>query len=116
MAKVTLDKQSFAKRMNLAMANAPLDRHTLAAAVGAHPNRIGDWMRGARWPDLANMASLAQVLDVEIEWLLTGRTTARRPSPAPVDLEAVGVARDLARLAPRLVTLAERAQRSARRN
>jgi transcriptional regulator with XRE-family HTH domain len=106
---------AFARRLTEAMSAANVERRELADKVGAHPNRVGDWMRGARWPAVNHLTALGAALGVSIDWLLTGRGAVSPPAVAGQNREAVDVARDLARLAPRLVPLAERAQRATGR-
>jgi transcriptional regulator with XRE-family HTH domain len=110
-------RTAFARRLTKAMTTANVDRQELARKVGAHPNRVGDWMRGTRWPAVNHLAGMGSALGVSVDWLLTGRHGASTRKPAPViqNREAVDVARDLARLAPRLVPLAERAKRATGR-
>ncbi len=105
-----LDRRAFASRLNVAMSDAHLTKRDLAEKVGAHHNRVGEWARGTRWPSIRHLASLAHVLNVDLDWLLLGRP----PDAAPVReaasaKRAIELARELAELAPPLVLIAERA-------
>src|SRR4051794_14496262 len=112
----TVSRSAFAGRLGQAMRAASVDKLELAQKVGAHPNRVGDWLRGQRWPSLDHLVAAASVLGVTVDWLLTG-AAARRPRkpPAAQNREAVAITRDLARLGPRLTKLSERAQQATGR-
>ena len=107
----TLDRAAFARRLSTAMTEAGLTRRDLAAQVGAHHNRVGEWARGTRWPSIGHLASLAHVLKVDVDWLLLG-TAGHAPEPSTAcSRRALELAQELAQLAPPLVLIAERAAR-----
>ncbi len=109
--KPTVTREAFAARLNKARENAGLSQRELAEAIDAHYNRVGEWTRGERWPNIKHLAALADTLHVEIDWLLRG-TRRSTPSPTPAQAEAaIVLARDIAVLAPSLVQLARRADR-----
>jgi transcriptional regulator with XRE-family HTH domain len=104
-----LDRPAFGARLNTAMTEAGLKQRDLAEQVGAHHNRVNEWVRGTRWPSIGHLASLAQVLKVDLDWLLLG-TPGRAPEPAAASgRRAIELAHELAALAPPLVLIAERA-------
>ncbi|MGP0102098.1 MAG: helix-turn-helix domain-containing protein [Solirubrobacteraceae bacterium] len=104
-----LDRLAFAGRLSTSMAEAGLTRRDLAAQVGAHHNRVGEWVRGARWPSIRHLASLANALNVDIDWLLLG-SPGHAPEPGVASGQrAIELAHELAQLAPPLVLIAERA-------
>jgi transcriptional regulator with XRE-family HTH domain len=104
-----LDRPAFARRLSTAMNEAGLTRRDLAQRIDAHHNRVGEWVRGARWPSIRHLVSLAHVLKVDLDWLLLG-TTEHAPEPvAASGQRAIELAHELAQLAPPLVRIAERA-------
>jgi transcriptional regulator with XRE-family HTH domain len=104
-----LDQLAFGARLNTAMTEAGFKQRGLAEQVGAHHNRVGEWVRGTRWPSIRHLASLAHVLKVDIDWLLLG-TPAHAPEPAAASGQrAIELAHEIAQLAPPLVLIAERA-------
>jgi transcriptional regulator with XRE-family HTH domain len=104
-----LDRLAFGARLKTAMTEAGLKQRDLAEQVGAHHNRVGEWVRGTRWPSIGHLASLAHVLKVDLNWLLLG-TPGRAPEPAAANGQrAIDLAHELAALAPPLVLIAERA-------
>jgi transcriptional regulator with XRE-family HTH domain len=104
-----LDRPAFGARLHTAMTEAGLNQRDLAEQVGAHHNRVGEWVRGTRWPNIRHLASLAYVLKVDLDWLLLG-TPGHAPAPKTVSGQlAIELARELAALAPPLVLIAERA-------
>jgi transcriptional regulator with XRE-family HTH domain len=104
-----LDRPAFGDRLNTAMSEAGLNQRDLAEQVGAHHNRVNEWIRGTRWPSISHLASLGQVLKVDLDWLLLG-AQGRAPEPAAASGQrAIELAHELAALAPPLVLIAERA-------
>ncbi len=105
----TLDRAAFAGRLSTAMTEAGLTRRDLAQRIDAHHNRVGEWVRGARWPSIRHLVSLAHVLKVDVDWLLLG-TIGHAPEPVAASAHrAIELAHELAQLAPPLVLIAERA-------
>jgi transcriptional regulator with XRE-family HTH domain len=71
----------------------------VASAIGVNPNRLSEWCTARQVPKLHQVVELARSLDVELDWLLTGRTST------DVDRDLVD---ELVRATPVLRALAER--------
>jgi transcriptional regulator with XRE-family HTH domain len=57
-----------------------LTQADLAAAVGVERNTVSRWENGGMLPkDPATIASLAAVLDVTVDWLITGSSSVTKP-------------------------------------
>ena len=63
-------KQEFAERLRMAAAKKDLRRIDIARAVGIKPTTVTDYMRGHSLPNVEVAKSIAEVLDVDANWLL----------------------------------------------
>jgi RNA polymerase primary sigma factor len=63
----------FKERLQAARRSKGLKQSELAKAVGVSPPLASMWLKGTRTPDEAALARLAEVLDTDLEWLLSGR-------------------------------------------
>lgn len=61
-----------------------LKQADLAAAVRVSPQAVSKWERGENAPDISVLAPLARLLDVSVEWLLTGGPAERETFEAVV--------------------------------
>jgi transcriptional regulator with XRE-family HTH domain len=105
-------RSQFAVRLREAMGRAGHTRSSLARNIGVHPNRVGDWMSGTRWPQVRHLMLAAHELGVTTDWLLTGRDGPSPNRDATFDRIARRIALDLAELVPPLTRLARDAQRA----
>lgn len=110
-----VDRAAFAARLTRAMGQAGHNRRSLAAAIGAHHNNVGQWASDTSWPRTDQLARLAIALNVSVDWLLTGRDPplAHARGAEEANAPAVQVARDLAELGPQLTRLARRARKAS---
>jgi transcriptional regulator with XRE-family HTH domain len=53
----------------------------VAARAGVHPSALSRWLKSAT-PDFASASKIAQCLNVEVNWLLTGEGPMRKLEPA----------------------------------
>src|SRR6202035_1416655 len=95
-------RNQFAKRLDAAIAAAGISHRELASRLSTHPNRISEWVTGKGVQKLPQTGRLAEILDVTLDWLVTGRQETD-----PVERRIV---EDLAGMAPSLTELARRAQ------
>jgi len=61
------------ERLQAARRSKGLKQSELAKAVGVSPSLASMWLKGTRTPDEEALERLAEVLDTDPEWLLTGR-------------------------------------------
>lgn len=81
------DRTPFAQRLAAALARRQLSQTQLAAALERRncrvtPGAVSQWVKGTKRPERDKAVLIADLLKVDVEWLLTGD-----PSKAPVDLE-----------------------------
>jgi phage repressor protein C with HTH and peptisase S24 domain len=63
---------NFRDRLSSAISRSPLSKGEIASRVGVQPPALSRWIRGAT-PDMKHLTSLANVLNVDVQWLLTGQ-------------------------------------------
>jgi transcriptional regulator with XRE-family HTH domain len=96
----------FKDRLRLALKRAEMSQAELGRRISAHPNLVGTWVRGTRYPSFQHLAALAPVLEVDIDWLVLGG----EESPEPRRDDILG--KRVRSLAPELIQLVELARRS----
>jgi transcriptional regulator with XRE-family HTH domain len=64
---------AFKERLQAALRGKDLKQSQLAKAVGVSPSLASMWLKGSRTPDDEAIERLAEVLDADANWLLTGR-------------------------------------------
>lgn len=85
-----LSSERFTQRLRAGIDQRPdLDARTVAAKVGRHETTVGKWLKGTLQPNLDDLARLAEVLGVTVDWLLgheVAKPTAARPVVARAGL------------------------------
>lgn len=104
MSEREFDRSAFGGRLKAAIARSGLNQSAVAAQVGQPRSRVSEWVRGQRVPGVRDVMAMAGVLGVSLDWLVAGQEPPA-PERAVVD--------DLARLAPDLVPLVDRAKQLA---
>ena len=78
--------ESFSGRLEIALQFRCIRKiYPLAISIGVDESAISRWRRG-RPPSIENVVKLCDVLDLSVDWLLTGRgemQAARRRPPDP---------------------------------
>jgi len=64
--------KGLASRLRAARAAADLTQGNVAAALGYHVATIANWERGRAEPCASDLARLAALYRVSVDWLLTG--------------------------------------------
>lgn len=78
---------SIGKRIAQARKEASLSQQAVADRFGISRAAVAQWESGDTHPGMTKLEGLAQVLDVRLEWLATGKGTKRgsdMPASAPV--------------------------------
>lgn len=65
--------ETFGKRLLQARTTKKLTQVELAQKIGEYQSKYRGWESGIYEPNIATINKLAEVLDVSVEWLLTGR-------------------------------------------
>ena len=63
-----------------------LSQYQLAELLGVSRQAVSKWENGLAVPDMENLISLAQLLDVQLEYLATGKAD---PLPSPLPSERI---------------------------
>jgi transcriptional regulator with XRE-family HTH domain len=90
----------FAARLDAAIDDAAITKQQVAEHLDVSPNRVSEWVNGHGVPKLPQAVSLAELLDVTLDWLLTGDPGLNHPERELVG-EIAGLASSLARIAAR---------------
>lgn len=107
-------RNAFATRLSAAVDRAGHTRSSLARAIEVHPNRVGDWIAGRRWPHVQHVVLTAVELGVSTDWLLGSADSPDSPGTArSSDRLARRVTEQLAEIAPQMSRLARDAKRVA---
>jgi transcriptional regulator with XRE-family HTH domain len=64
---------TFEERLQAALHGKDLKQSRLAEELGVSPSLTSMWLKGSRTPDAEAVKRLAEVLDADPDWLLTGR-------------------------------------------
>lgn len=99
---MSYDRQAFARRLRLAQQRSGKTQTELAAILNVHVNRVSEWTHGKQVPKVGLLAELADAVDVDLHWLITGRVRAVEHAAAVID--------ELVRATPTLAALAARGQ------
>jgi transcriptional regulator with XRE-family HTH domain len=78
---VSFDPEEFGRRLAAARARAGLKPKQLAAALGSSVEKVNRWERGelVRPPSKGDLRLLADLLDQDAGWLLSGDGALRHP-------------------------------------
>jgi len=71
---MSVDRGTFGGRLKECIKSNDCSRSTLASLLGVHVNTIGHWIRNEKDPGLNRVRLIAQFLDVELTWLITGES------------------------------------------
>lgn len=86
--------QDLAKRIRGQREKRGLKQQDIANALGISPQAVSKWERGENAPDIAVLASLAQLLGVTVDWLLAAHEARRDVFEAAVLVSSVNGAYD----------------------
>ena len=64
---------TFGKRLKEVLKNKGITQKELARALGIPYTTLNNWIRGAADPNLSSLIILANYLDVDLHWLITGK-------------------------------------------
>lgn len=71
----------FAERILYCRKKALLSQEELAGRLGVSRQAVSKWETGESIPDMNNLAALAEVLDVSLDWLIKGEEDKREENP-----------------------------------
>ncbi len=71
----------FAERILYCRRKALLSQEELAGRLGVSRQAVSKWETGESIPDMNNLAALAEVLDVSLDWLIKGEEDKREENP-----------------------------------
>lgn len=66
--------EAFACRMSRLRAEKGLTQADLAKSLGVTPQAISKWEKGQSFPDVSRLDELAELLEVTLSYLLTGKS------------------------------------------
>ncbi len=78
------NREGIGARIRQARINKGMSQTRLAQLLGIPPQNVSDWERGVVTPSSKNLRRLAEVLEVSLDWLITGKG-----SPEPLKGEPV---------------------------
>jgi len=73
MAHADYKNMSIAERILFSRKQKKFTQDELAKLIGVSKSACGQWERGLTTPSVENLSRLAIVLEVQFEWLATGR-------------------------------------------
>jgi transcriptional regulator with XRE-family HTH domain len=82
----------FLERLQDALDRAHLNNRAMAAKMGRHESTVGKWIKGVAQPNLDDLALIAEVTGVTVDWLL-GAPAAPSPPDLPPSVSAAAVRR-----------------------
>lgn len=68
--------QQFAQRLRQAMDSKATTMYRLAKELGVHQTTIKNWLDGKGGPNLGQVQQIAQILDTDVVYLISGQTSA----------------------------------------
>ena len=71
---------SFAERILYCRKKAMLSQEELASKLGVSRQAVSKWETGESIPDMNNLAALAEIFDVSLDWLIKGEEEKRQES------------------------------------
>lgn len=95
---------TFGQRLRARRNKLGLTQDQLADRAGVSPSSVTAWERGINIPTASGVTKLADVLAVDVQWLLVGTETDRPPSGSRKRVE---FNRDLSRLATRIAEMTD---------
>jgi transcriptional regulator with XRE-family HTH domain len=78
--KATMKQETVGERIRIAITKAGLSQAQVAEAVGRSEQSVRNWVADRNMPSEGQMARLADALEVDTGWLLTGKTGIDSPS------------------------------------
>lgn len=68
-----ISAEDFKGRLRLALSRLGISQAELGRRIDAHPNLVNSWVSGKCYPSFRNLAAMAPVLEIDIDWLVLGR-------------------------------------------
>ena len=65
--------QRMGERIGILRQERGMTQSVLAERLGITPQAISKWERGLSFPDLSRLEELAKILEVSVDYLLTGK-------------------------------------------
>ena len=78
---------SFAERILYCRKKAMLSQEELASKLGVSRQAVSKWETGESIPDMNNLAALAEIFDVSLDWLIKGEEEKRQENRGKVPFE-----------------------------
>lgn len=78
--KATMKQETVGERIRIAITKDGLSQAQVAEAVGRSEQSVRNWVADRNMPSEGQMARLADALEVDTGWLLTGKTGIDSPS------------------------------------
>lgn len=78
---------SFAERILYCRKKAMLSQEELASKLGVSRQAVSKWETGESIPDMNNLAALAEIFDVSLDWLIKGEEEKRQENREKVPFE-----------------------------
>ena len=78
---------SFAERILYCRKKAKLSQEELASKLGVSRQAVSKWETGESIPDMNNLAALAEIFDVSLDWLIKGEEEKRQENREKVPFE-----------------------------
>lgn len=77
----------FAERILYCRKKAMLSQEELASKLGVSRQAVSKWETGESIPDMNNLAALAEIFDVSLDWLIKGEEEKRQENREKVPFE-----------------------------
>ena len=78
---------SFAERILYCRKKAMLSQEELASELGVSRQAVSKWETGESIPDMNNLAALAEIFDVSLDWLIKGEVDKKQETREKVPFE-----------------------------
>ena len=78
---------SFAERILYCRKKAMLSQEELASKLGVSRQAVSKWETGESIPDMNNLAALAEIFDVSLDWLIKGEVEKKQETREKVPFE-----------------------------
>jgi transcriptional regulator with XRE-family HTH domain len=84
-----VEATSFGRRLRARRRQLDLSQQQLGEALGYTQTAISYWESESRGPSIADLARLAEVLDVSLDYLILGREAVLRAAESPPDPQLI---------------------------
>lgn len=83
------------QNLRLLMKTRKVSRKEVAATLGVSEATIGKYVRGERMPSIESVVKIAEMFDVTVDWLLTGKDSRAGLAPRETHRYMLTVAGDV---------------------